>query len=227
VLVPFDEIPAGHRWLSPKERAVEAGLQRETRRTSWRAGRYAAKRLLAGPRDDARAPATDELEDAWAQWTVLAADDGCPVARQSEREPGLVLSLSHRQGWAAAAVGEGGEEVGTDLEVVEPRSERFVRDFFTPREVAAHDRLEPALRPLYCATVWSAKESALKCARTGLRRDTRSVEVEMTPGEDEASAWQPLQVHDRERALLLEGAWRRAGPGVHTLLRAPSRPPGG
>ena len=69
--------------------------------------------------------------------------------------------------------------VGCDLELVEPRSALFVRDYFTAAErervAAAPAREHDELANL----IWCAKESALKVLRTGLRRDTRSVEVEL------------------------------------------------
>ena len=72
----------------------------------------------------------------------------------------------------------GESAIGCDLELVEPRSEAFVRDYFTVPEQccvgAVPDGEESWLR---ANLLWSAKESVLRVLETGLRRDTRSVEI--------------------------------------------------
>ena len=47
--------------------------------------------------------------------------------------------------------------------------------------------------------IWSAKESALKVLRTGLRRDTRSVDVSLLP-DPPVDGWQPAQLARRKVA---------------------------
>ena len=92
------------------------------------------------------------------------------------------MSLSDRAGWAVCLVGEALGRVGCDLEIVEPRSAGFVADFLTAAEqeyVAAQPAAE---RDAAANLIWSAKESALKVLQTGLRRDTRSVEVRVGTG---------------------------------------------
>ena len=66
--------------------------------------------------------------------------------------------------------------LGCDLELVEPRSDRFVADYLTAAEQQLVLGAGPE-RDLVANLIWSAKESALKVLRVGLRRDTRSVEV--------------------------------------------------
>ena len=70
-----------------------------------------------------------------------------------------------------------GAELGCDLEIVEPRSDAFIADYFTAEEQALIERTSAADRSLLLALLWSAKESALKALRAGLRLDTRSVIV--------------------------------------------------
>jgi 4'-phosphopantetheinyl transferase len=67
--------------------------------------------------------------------------------------------------------------LGCDLETVEPRSETFVSDYFTAEEQEVVRQACPEDRFTLIALIWSAKESALKALRTGLRIDTRSVSV--------------------------------------------------
>lgn len=220
VLLRFDRVPIEDDWLTAREQVILRSFRREARRRAWRAGRYAAKQLLGGP--------PLELE-------VLADDEGAPrVFRGGKPCPGTI-ALSHREGWAAAAGAEDRAELGVDVEWVEPRTDRFVRDFFTRREAEAHAGLAPPSRDRFAALVWSAKESALKCARTGLRRDTRTVEVQLGRGGDLLGAlassdggevegtpapgdWRPLTVRDHTRAVDLAGGWSRKGRLILTLL---------
>jgi 4'-phosphopantetheinyl transferase len=106
--------------------------------------------------------------------------------------------------------------VGCDLELVEPRSEAFVRDWLTPTEqevVFGAERGEA--RHLLANLVWSAKESALKVLETGLRRDTRSVEVNLVEpaGREE---WARLVVR-AEEGTAFPGWWRRYGDFLLTF----------
>ena len=173
LLLPAEAVPAADHWLAPAEAEVLAGLHLPRRRADWRLGRYAAKRLLAAQR--ATPPALSEL-------AVLAAPDGAPeVLLRGEPLP-LTLSLSHRDGLALCAVAAGRVGLGCDLERVEPRSAALVDDFFTAAERARVLQAPEAERALLANLVWSAKESALKLLREGLRLDTRRVEVEGATG---------------------------------------------
>ena len=81
-----------------------------------------------------------------------------------------------------------------EIEVLVPveqdvaKMRRFVEDFFTEPERESILPTEDALRDRHVALIWSAKESALKVLRVGLRRDTRSVFVEI----DDPTAPGPL-----------------------------------
>ena len=69
--------------------------------------------------------------------------------------------------------------LGCDLEEIEPRSAGFVADYFTQREAAAVAAVPATARDIAVNLLWSAKEAVLKARRTGLRSDTRSVELEV------------------------------------------------
>jgi 4'-phosphopantetheinyl transferase len=122
-------------------------------------------------------------------------------------------------------VGAPGRAIGCDLELVEPRSAAFVADFLT----AAEQRLVAAAadgdaRELLANLAWSAKESALKVLRTGLRRDTRSVSVSFPPGAA-VGGWAPMTVRLREGALF-PGFWQRFGSFLLTVAATePFEPP--
>jgi len=99
-----------------------------------------------------------------------------------------------------------------DLEAVEPRSDAFVRDYFTRSEIAA---VAAGERNLLANLIWSAKESALKALGVGLTLDTREVEVELAPGS--GTGWRAFQVHG---AAEWGGWWRSDGAHILTLVGA-------
>ena len=91
-------------------------------------------------------------------------------------------------------VAKSGVEIGCDLEMVEPRSDAFVADYFTIEEQALVARASAEDRPRLLALLWSAKESALKALHEGLRLDTRSVIVNPFDGSFDLNGWSPLHV---------------------------------
>jgi len=137
------------------------------------------------------------------------------------------VTMTDRADQAVCLVGPPGTALGCDLELVEPRSDAFVGDFLTPAEqrlVAAAGEGDP--RDLLANLVWCGKESALKVLRTGLRRDTRSVEVSFPEGEA-VFGWAPMSVRAVE-GTVFPGWWQRFGAFVLTLAAtkpfAPPRP---
>ena len=133
--------------------------------------------------------------------------------------------MTDRADQAVCLVGPPGTALGCDLELVEPRSDAFVGDFLTPAEqglVAAAG----AERDLVANLVWCGKESALKVLRTGLRRDTRSVEVSFPEG-GTVDGWAPMSVRAVE-GTVFPGWWQRFGAFVLTVAAtepfAPPRP---
>ena len=67
-------------------------------------------------------------------------------------------------------------------------------------------------RDLLANLVWCGKESALKVLRTGLRRDTRSVEVSFPEG-GAVDGWAPMSVRAVE-GTVFPGWWQRFGAFV-------------
>jgi 4'-phosphopantetheinyl transferase len=61
--------------------------------------------------------------------------------------------------------------------MVEARSPAFVEDYFSADEQALIADISLPERSLLLALLWSAKESALKALRVGLRLDTRCMSV--------------------------------------------------
>ena len=192
------DVPAGDGWLTPRERAVLAGLRLAPRRDSWRLGRWAAK-ALCGPAAE-----------------VLAAADGAPELTGSDRS----LSLSHRAGRALAVVGDGCV-VGCDLELLEPRSPGFVTDWLAEEEQAAVAEVRGEALALAVNLRWTGKEAAAKVLREGLRLDVRDAVV--TPEPERPGGWAPLAVGWRDGPELC-GWWRREAGFVLAVVTDPATP---
>jgi 4'-phosphopantetheinyl transferase len=206
-----EEIPAGLEWLSPRERERAGKMRYAKRRTDFLLGRFTAKAALVAALGLA---APGDLE-ALSRVDIGNAADGAPDPRIDGDAAPLSMSMTDRAGWAVCLLGPAGRSLGCDLELVEPRTELFIRDYLTPREADAVFAVPsgPA-RDLAANLVWSAKESALKVLRTGLRRDTRSVEVAHLPGLSES--WHEIAITvDGERVF--PGWWQRFGDFVLTV----------
>jgi 4'-phosphopantetheinyl transferase len=205
------ELPADAHWLAPGEAARAAGLRYPKRRTEYLLRRLVAKSAVA-------ALAGVEL----ARVEVRNAPSGAPYALVDGARSGMDLSISDRAGWAVCLVAVELGAVGCDLELVEPRSPGFVSDFLTEAE-RSYVAAQPAgeARDAAANLIWSAKESAVKVLRTGLRRDTRSVEVTVHDGQD---GWSPLAIRPAEGGQL-PGWWRRDGRFVVTVAATTAVPP--
>lgn len=151
---------------------------------------------------------------------VRNAPDGAPEAHVNGSRIDGVIAMTDRADWAVCAVIEGRQRVGCDLELVEARSAAFVADYLTESEQKlVADSTEP---DVIANTIWSAKESALKVLRTGLRQDTRTVEVSLAgPGLPE---WQPLEVRENT-GRVFPGWWIRYGDFVLTCTTERDTPP--
>jgi 4'-phosphopantetheinyl transferase len=155
---------------------------------------------------------------------------GAPYVRLDDAPLPLAVSLTDRAGWAVCLVSDGEGPLGCDLEIVEPRSAGFVADFLTPAEQDVVASSAAGAPELTTNLIWSAKESALKVLQTGLRRDTRTVEVVLGPPQQvddqaEGTGWARLEVRTREGGVM-PGWWRRDGVFLVTVAaQAPVSPP--
>jgi 4'-phosphopantetheinyl transferase len=209
------DVPSDREWLSPAEAGRAATMTYTKRRTEFLAARLTAKLTMARMLERGTDPAT------LATLEIHHRPTGAPYPVVDGVPAPLSLSLTDRADWAVCAIGAGGTSLGCDLEIVEPRSSAFVRDYLTPAEqaaVAASADVELAAN-----LMWSAKESALKVLETGLRRDTRSVEVRLT--DEHHGPWSALTVHPAEGGCF-PGWWRRFGGFVLTVAASqPVDPP--
>ncbi len=209
----------GLQWLSPREQARLARFRFTKRRSEYLTRRWTAKHAVAG------ALRCDSSVHRLAGIEILNHPGGAPYIEVDGRRPALEISISDRAGWAVCLVGAPGTgALGIDLELVEPRSDAFIADFFTPREAAyVRDLGAGDARDEAANLIWSAKEAALKVLKVGLRADTRDVEVQLLPGRRE-DGWTPMVVHG-PRAAMFPGWWRRDGAFVLTLANAQTTPP--
>jgi len=207
------DLPSGTGWLAPPEADRAAAMRFRKRRSEYLLRRWAGKQAVAAVAGLKRDVA------GLRRLEVANASDGAPYAVLGDEVLDLRISLTDRAGWAVCAVTRPPREVGCGLELVEPRSPGFVADFFTAREQAYAAAVDD--RAVAVTLLWSAKESALKLMRSGLRRDTRSVEVTLGGDLTTRSRWQPLEVGVAGSAGL-PGWWRVDGVFALTVVAQPA-----
>jgi 4'-phosphopantetheinyl transferase len=227
------ELRLGQDWLSAAEVERLMSMRFAKRRRDWLLARLTGKQAVAhnlGLSLEAADLARVELR------TVIAgAAKGAPELWVDGVRVPLEVSLTDRAGWAVCSIsgstggadqagGAGRAGIGCDLELVEPRSPAFVADYLTTREQAAVSNPPfDASADVMANLIWSAKESAMKVLRTGLRSATRSVEVSIRD-EPALRDWRPLAVR-AEEGTVFPGWWRQYGQFLLTIVAATSFPP--
>jgi len=203
------DVPRHNQWLSPSERVVLSGLTIVKRRAEWRLGRWTAKLALQKLVRSLSTGCHADIE-------VRAADSGAPAVFIDDKPLAVSISISHSRGVGLCAVCHGRFEVGCDAELIEPRSDAFLSDYLSKKEHKAIGRAAPADRALMATLTWSAKESVLKALRQGLRRDTRTIVVDMGAG-DRRDGWTSLTAACVDTGQTFDGWWRRANGHVYTV----------
>lgn len=193
------DVPPLDDWLGPEEALRLSGLRFEKRRADWRLGRWTAKHAVSACLNLGRG------SDSLREIEVRPAASGAPEVWLGGQVAPVTISLSHRGGAALCAVAVSNIALGCDLELSEPRSSAFIADYFTEEEQSLISE-----RPHIVTLLWSAKESALKALRVGLRLDTRSVQVHLNPG---AAAFRVTC-----DGQSFEGLWRATGNLVQTIV---------
>lgn len=226
------DVPEQNDWLSTSDLVQLNSMRFEKRRMDWRLGRWTAKLALA-----VQLHLPSHLH-ALAEIEIRPALSGAPEAYLAGNPADVTISLSHSAGIAICAIATSGVALGCDLEIIEPRSKEFVTDYFTAEEQEMVSQAPIADRSTLLALLWSAKESALKALREGLRLDTRSVEVKLLSARPAGNRklqdglatsqpswhpneWFPLQVRfgaDR----VFQGWWQQTHNVVRTMAASPS-----
>lgn len=205
------DVPTEDQWLSETEMASLHAMRYAKRRADWRLGRWTAKRALASCLDLA------DDADSLPNIEIRALPSGAPDVLLFQQKADIAISLSHRSGTALCFVGVlGDSSLGCDLEIVEPRSNAFVSDFFTANERRVIEAAPPEHQPLLVTLLWSAKESALKALQVGLRLDTTCMEVTLDNGAA-IGPWSPLRVQYANTGIF-SGWWRHADDLVRTVV---------
>jgi 4'-phosphopantetheinyl transferase len=229
------DVPKLPGWLSTREATLLGSLRFAKRHADWQLGRWTAKLALAVHWKLTAQP------DILADIEIHAAPSGAPEVFFESEPADVSISLTHRDGRAMCAIAPADTALGCDLEVIEARSEGFIADYLSADEQALVARVSPAERSALVTLFWSAKESALKALRTGLRLDTRCITIELldsaqpskegrSPKSESFSprqligghCWRTLQVRAPQGRGFL-GWWQRA-PGnlLRTLVAAPA-----
>jgi 4'-phosphopantetheinyl transferase len=201
------DVPEDNRWIDETMATRLAGMRYTKRISETTMARWTAKAAIATTLGRPTDPAS------LRHVIVRNAFDGAPFVEVDKRgtEADLEIAMTDRADHAVCMVLAGDGRIGCDLELIEPRSAAFVHDYFTASEravVAAHDHPD-----LLANLIWSAKESALKVLRTGLRRDTRTVEVAV--GQVTGDLWHPLTV-TADDGRVFPGWWLVAGEFILT-----------
>jgi 4'-phosphopantetheinyl transferase len=213
------DVPPEDGWLSSRESAWVRRMRFDKRRSEFRMGRWTAKNAIALYLDRPRTP------EALHAVEIDRAPGGAPAPLVEGQPAPVSISMTDRADQAICVVSRPGVGLGVDLELVEPRSDAFVADYLTEAEqrlVGEGGSREE--HDLLANLIWCSKESALKVLRTGLRRDTRSVEVSF-PEDTPVGGWSVLIVRARE-GMEFPGWWRRYGAFLLTVTAtAPFSPP--
>ncbi|MGB7847449.1 MAG: 4'-phosphopantetheinyl transferase superfamily protein [Candidatus Acidiferrum sp.] len=212
------DVPAHNDWLSANEVVCLNAMRFAKRRVDWRLGRWTAKHALSIYLD------VPSRLQVFKKMELRPAPSGAPEAFFDDQPAAVTISLSHRAGIAACAVAVAGAELGCDLEIIEPRSDAFVADYFTLEEQELFARVSVADRTRNLALLWSGKESALKALHEGLRLDARSVVVRPSDAAPDLHGWSPMQVRQTDRRTF-HGWWQHEDSIVRTLVAAPPPDP--
>ena len=226
------DVPASDDWLAPGEKLRLDAMPFPKRRSDWCLGRWTAKRAVAAY---LKVACDSEL---LVRIEIRSAESGAPKVFLDDNPAKSLRFPLHRAGFAACAVALSELTIGCDLELIEPRSDAFLADYFTASEQALVSRAPSARCVTLSNLIWSAKESALKALEVGLRYDTRSVEVSLdeisasgifkhepdhSPADasDQTWHWHPLTVRCTNGQSLL-GWWISSDDFVRTIVTMPS-----
>jgi 4'-phosphopantetheinyl transferase len=224
----MSDVPADDGWLSANELVRLSAMRFPKRRAEWRLGRWVAKHAVAAYLGlPCRTRDLPRIE-------IHAASSGAPEVFMRDEIAPVSISLSHRATSAICALAPGKTELGCDLELVESRSPSFVDDYFTPEEQVLLVGHSQADQSRLLTALWSAKESALKALREGLRLDTRCVIVSFDDpipqsevlglsglSLNQSEKWRGLHVSCLPTRQIFHGWWQLSGDLLQTVVALP------
>ena len=201
------QVSAESEWLTAAERLRLDEFRFEKRRGDWLLGRWTAKLALLGM--------GGLPQRGISRFEIQSAPDGAPLPLLDGKTFEVGLSLSHSHDRAICAVSSDIMALGCDIELIGERSDGFVETFFTEAEAEWVASADPRDRDQLITLIWSAKESALKTLRHGLRVDTRSVEVS-ADSKSVAADWNEARIRKTDDGLL-SCWWRVDGASILTV----------
>lgn len=191
-------------------------LRFKKRREEWLAGRLALKRLLQKVNTDLSSLELDQIQ-------ILKAESGAPFIQvEGKTYHKVSISISHSNGYVLCGVSQQIFRLGVDLERVENRSESFMGDFFTQKEVEQINCQPIEERAFLSTLIWSEKEAVLKALSLGLKMDTRHIQIDLS-NYQASNGWQynTFTVKNEKNLRLL---WRRQNSFVLTVCGENIRP---
>lgn len=125
----------------------------------------------------------------------VAGDNGKPALRGAAGSVGIQFNLSHSGNVALFGVALG-HRIGVDVERLRLPDDagELVRRFFSAREGASFQQLEPAAKPAAFFNLWTRKEAWLKATGEGIGRLLHRVEVSFVPGRPAALTFLPAEL---------------------------------
>jgi acyl transferase domain-containing protein/phosphopantetheinyl transferase len=181
--------------LSLDEREIYDGLPNIQRKRQWLAGRIAAKdavRRLMLPFDLDLCPA-DVIIDNDGQGRPFVRSSWLPKLGWAP-----IISISHKQGMAAAIAAPSLDfaGVGIDVEEIVCRDEGFERLALSPEEIREIEPVESALRNSRMTQYWCAKEAAGKALGTGLSANPKSLKASLKESQGNSARLLVTNGHD-------------------------------
>lgn len=188
-------VPAHYDWLCKSEKDILSSFRFTKKRNDWLLGRWTAKHLIVQL-------TRGKLSESDIE--ILPSDSGAPeVSIQNSSNP-VELSISHSSdhSFCIASLQKG--SIGCDMEKIQARTHKFEEDYFTSCERRRLEHTNQQEHAILSNLIWCGKEAVFKALKTGLRRDTRSVEVSI-PEYWSSGSWNRTEVIDNKQNQLYEG----------------------
>jgi 4'-phosphopantetheinyl transferase len=205
------QVPDSLYWLHPDEKEHYSQFRFTKKQQDWLLGRWTAKQVLI------RYLRESKPEISMNDVAILPATDGAPEVFYKGEPIKEIISLSHSNGVGFCVIGPSGIKLGCDLELIEPRSPAFIKDYFTGDERFIIHNTKKEEIPLMANLIWSAKESVLKALRTGLSMDTRQVHIDCSPI-NEQGIWNAFRIEVSNSDQRFYGCWLKKSGFVYTMV---------